>query len=131
MLEEDIGPAPSLFTLLPPPPAAGPRQNLSLSSVLSLSQVGFAVFPLFYLSMSLTRLWRRSLRSKILISRISMALCISESMRSRSSRELFRFCSEFWMRRSNSELRISVSYRGKEAKEDKKQGKLLTNVDII
>lgn len=61
--------------------------------------------------MSLTRLWRRSFRSKILISRISMALWISESMRSRSSRELFKFCSEFWMRRSSSELRISVSCR--------------------
>lgn len=62
--------------------------------------------------MSLTKLWRRSLRSKILMSRISMALWISESMRSRSSRELFKFCSEFWMRRSRSELRISVSCRG-------------------
>ena len=62
-----------------------------------------------HLSMSFTRLCLRSLRSKIFMSRISMDLWISLSVRSRSSRELFRFCSEFWTRLSRSELRISIS----------------------
>lgn len=88
------------------------------------ARLGFVVVVCFsYLSMSLTRLWRRSLRSKILMSRISMALWISESMRSRSSRELFKFCSEFWMRRSSSELRISVSCRREGAKKKNKNVK--------
>lgn len=79
-----------------------------------------------YLSISLTRLCRRSFRSNILTSRISITLCTSLSMRSLSSKELANDCSALCTLRSSSTLRISSSLGKRHPDRERKRRAYIT-----